>query len=157
MRYGGALYHVTVTRRGYSQVADVLQQRIEAGEYEPRAQFPTEFDLAKEFGVARSTVRQAMGLLVGRGLVVTIHGLGSFVRDGNATEYGQPKYAQVVSAIREDIRRGVLVAGDRMPSESELCERFSMSRVTVRRALKELEELGMVVSDSTRRRVVAGP
>lgn len=50
----------------------------------------------------------------------------------------------IVDQIRLLIRDGHLVAGDRLPSERELGERFGVSRVTVREALRALEANGLV-------------
>jgi GntR family transcriptional repressor for pyruvate dehydrogenase complex len=50
----------------------------------------------------------------------------------------------IVEQIRELIHEGQLAAGDRLPSERELGERFGVSRVTVREALRGLEANGLV-------------
>jgi len=50
----------------------------------------------------------------------------------------------IVEQIRLLIRDGQLSAGDRLPSERELGERFGVSRVTVREALRGLEANGLV-------------
>jgi GntR family transcriptional repressor for pyruvate dehydrogenase complex len=50
----------------------------------------------------------------------------------------------IVDQIRLLIRDGSLKAGDRLPAERELGEKFGVSRVTVREALRGLEANGMV-------------
>ena len=50
----------------------------------------------------------------------------------------------IVEQIRLLIRQGQLKPGDKLPPERELCERFGVSRVTVREALRMLESSGLV-------------
>lgn len=67
-------------RLRYMYVVDEITRRIQAGEYTPGRRLPPEKDLAAELGVAYMTVRRAMGILRERGLVITIWGLGTFVK-----------------------------------------------------------------------------
>jgi len=50
----------------------------------------------------------------------------------------------IVEKIRDLMRDGQLRPGDRLPPERELCERFGVSRVTMREALRMLESAGLV-------------
>jgi DNA-binding GntR family transcriptional regulator len=61
------------------QVLHLIQQRIESGEYSPNAKLPSEANLAKELGVSRSTIRNAMATLATRGSVIRKHGFGTYV------------------------------------------------------------------------------
>lgn len=49
-----------------------------------------------------------------------------------------PLYEQMKISIKRDIERKKYAPGDRMPSEPELEEQYHVSRITVRRAIKEL-------------------
>ena len=62
------------------------------------------------------------------------------------TRAGQeaPKYKQVYDTLWRDIRSGKLERGQRLPSEAELGRRFSASRITVGRAVRDLQLQGMV-------------
>lgn len=55
-----------------------------------------------------------------------------------------PKYQQVYSALRRDIQSGRLGSGARLPSEAELVRQFGASRITVGRAVRELQVAGLV-------------
>ena len=56
-----------------------------------------------------------------------------------------PLYAQLVGIIKRSISTGALPGGALLPSEAELCRCLSISRNTVRQAIGELEEEGLVV------------
>jgi GntR family transcriptional regulator len=55
-----------------------------------------------------------------------------------------PLYHQVYSAITDAIRSGRLRPGDRLPTERQFCEQLEVSRATVRRAIGQLVEEGIV-------------
>lgn len=59
----------------------------------------------------------------------------------------RPVYQQIADRLREQIADGVVRAGDRLPSESDLMEQFGSSRATVRRALGVLANEGRVVAE----------
>ena len=53
-------------------------------------------------------------------------------------------YEQIVQQIEESILKGVLKAGDQLPAERDLAQRFGVSRTAVREAVKALREKGLV-------------
>ena len=55
-----------------------------------------------------------------------------------------PKYQQVYSALKREIQSGRLKKGDRLPSEAELVRTFGASRITVGRAVRDLQAAGFV-------------
>src|SRR5690606_5950314 len=57
---------------------------------------------------------------------------------------GQPRYRQLASALITDIRTDRIRVGDTMPGEHDLVDRFSVSRHTVREALRMLDDLGLI-------------
>jgi GntR family transcriptional regulator len=62
----------------------------------------------------------------------------------------RPRYLSAAKALEEELRNGALDAGDRLPAERELCRRLQVSRVTIRRALAELRDRGLIESAGSR-------
>lgn len=74
----------SLTRSGvsrYTQLATLFRRRIESGQWRPGQQIPTIDELAEECGVARATIRQAVGLLEAENLVSRFRAKGTFVRE----------------------------------------------------------------------------
>ncbi|MEV7908312.1 GntR family transcriptional regulator, partial [Streptomyces anulatus] len=69
----------------YRQVAAFIRDDIQTGRHRPRRPLPSEVHLQQEFGVARDTIRRAIGYLADLGLVRTVPGRGTFVRAREAT------------------------------------------------------------------------
>ena len=61
------------------EVAQRLQQQISLGQYKPGDKLPTEPALMQEFGVGRSTIREAVRILANAGVLRVQQGLGTFV------------------------------------------------------------------------------
>ena len=96
----------------YRQIAEDLARKIEAGELAHAQQLPTENELMREYGASRNTVRDAVKLLITRGLVVTRAGQGTFVAEkivpfvssltgDPATGHGDVYEAAVRASMRE--------------------------------------------------------
>jgi GntR family transcriptional regulator len=66
----------------YFQLAELLETEIASGRWEPGARLPSEPDLCGQYGLSRTTVRQALARLEQRGLIERFKGRGSFVRRG---------------------------------------------------------------------------
>lgn len=56
----------------------------------------------------------------------------------------QPRYLQIKNAILENIQSGDLQPDDKIPSEHKLADQFSVSRLTVQRAIRELVSEGLL-------------
>src|SRR5258706_16224704 len=55
-----------------------------------------------------------------------------------------PKYQQVLQQLQKGITSGIYKGGQKLPSEAALTEQFHTSRITVGRALRELQQKGLV-------------
>ncbi|RFC62758.1 FCD domain-containing protein [Fulvimarina endophytica] len=66
-------------------------------------------------------------------------------------------HEEMVELISHDIREGVYVIGDELPSERELMEEFGISRLTVREGVAALESRGLILTRQGMRARVAGP
>lgn len=73
----------TTAGPAYQQIADALRERILTGQLSPGERLPKEEELARGFGVSRSTVREALRALATQRLVVTTRGVtgGTAVAD----------------------------------------------------------------------------
>ena len=92
-------------RAVFRQLADLLRRRIETGEIAPGDPLPSELRLVQEYGISRTTVRQAIAQLRTEGLVKVERPRGTFVR--------VPEEIEIVT-----LGRGERV-GARMPTDAE--------------------------------------
>lgn len=75
----------------YHQLEQALRAQIESGAWPPGSPIASERELMQAAGVSRATVRQALGNLIGQGLLERVHGRGTFVP--------QPKLEQEMRSV----------------------------------------------------------
>ena len=68
-----------------------------------------------------------------------------------------PLYFQLETLIKRCISSGLVKPGDLLPSEAEFCRTFGISRSTVRQAVGELEEEGLVIRHQGKGTFIAEP
>ena len=78
------MYKVVQTSRLYEQIVQQIEDSILKGDLKEGDQLPAERELAQQFGVSRTAVREAVKTLREKGLVEAYAGRGTFVTNGNA-------------------------------------------------------------------------
>ncbi|RMG48998.1 MAG: GntR family transcriptional regulator [Acidobacteria bacterium] len=64
----------------YYQLENILREKIRSGELSQGEKLPTENELIEQYGVSRTTVRQALAALVKEGILERVAGRGTFVK-----------------------------------------------------------------------------
>lgn len=125
------------------QAAQLLLDRIGAGEWPLGAKLPGETSLAPQLGVGRSTVREAIRHLAGRGILATRQGAGVFVTALEASEDWESvlRRADVVSVIEARIaietEAAALAAERRTPAELRAMRQTLAKREAERSSIEE--------------------
>ena len=78
------MYKLVRTSRLYEQILQQIEDAILKGTLKPGDQLPAERELAQQFGVSRTAVREAVKALREKGLVEAYSGRGTFVTDGTS-------------------------------------------------------------------------
>lgn len=71
------------------RVVEELESLILSGELEPGAKLPPERELAEQIGVSRTVLREAVRILVTKGMLVTRHGVGTIVQQANSDQFAE--------------------------------------------------------------------
>ena len=121
----------------YEQLASTLEERI--APLPPHAALPTERELMENFAVSRSTVRQAIRVLLGRGLVYNVHGSGTYVSDPEVVSK-----TLRLTGFTEDMRQrglkpsSVVISNESVPAPRELALTLQVAPEAPLRMLRRL-------------------
>ncbi|HTK02212.1 MAG TPA: FadR/GntR family transcriptional regulator [Bordetella sp.] len=132
-----ALHNANLTEK----LSEILTRQIESGERAPGSRLPTEEQLAAEYGVSRTVIREGIARLKSDGLVTTRQGLGAFVAETlTAAPFrimaGAETPQQTVQQVFE-LRIGVETQAAALAAERATATQLR----EIRTALKELEHV----------------
>lgn len=125
------------------QAAGLLLERIRAGEWELGAKLPGETTLAPQLGVGRSTVREAIRQLAGRGVLASRQGAGVFVTALDAREdwslvvIRADILAVIEARVAIEAEAAALAAERRTPAELRAIRRALAERAARRSRIEE--------------------
>jgi GntR family transcriptional regulator len=116
----------------YVQIEEQIRERIRRPEYKKeKKKLPNEVDLAKELGVSRSTVRQAINKLVYDGLLIRKKGIGTVAADTAITSKAGNwmSFSQEMNALGMKVKNYELHISWEKPTQ-ELCRFFDIEEHT---------------------------
>ncbi len=87
----------------YYQLASILRQKIEEGDWQPRSPIPSERQLEEIYKLSRTTIREAIENLVRQGYLYREHGRGTFV----SPQKLQKGWMELTSFSEDLIKRGM--------------------------------------------------
>lgn len=110
-------------RHLYLQVIDRIKSDIDKGVYQENEKLPSEFELSKELGVSRATLREALRLLEEENIIVRRHGVGTFVNPKPVFTSGIEQLSSISSMIENaGMTPGTIFinAAQDVPSEDDM-------------------------------------
>ena len=89
----------------YEQLVSQVKAGIVSGELAPGSVLPSVRSLAAELAISALTVKKAYDRLEEEGVIVTVHGKGSFVADNNGTLIAETRQRETEALFAEAIER----------------------------------------------------
>jgi GntR family transcriptional regulator, transcriptional repressor for pyruvate dehydrogenase complex len=139
------MYKIVQTSRLYEQIVRQIQDSIHNGGLKEGDQLPAERELAQQFGVSRTAVREAVKTLHEKGLVEAYPGRGTFVTSGSSNSFkltldrmmrsGPPESAVHLTEVREILEPEIAaLAAQRADEEMLSAMREAISVMDVARS-----------------------
>lgn len=113
-------------------VVSKLQQQLSLGEYQAGQKLPSEPELMQQFGVGRSTIREAIRILANTGLLSVRQGSGTFVEIQNG----------IAEPLSQRLRRAN--AGD-LDEVRQLLEIKAAEKAALHRTKKDIEKMKLLL------------
>lgn len=125
---------MSLSRRTSEIVADDLQKQIKEGSLKPGDRLPTIDQLAVQYGVGKSTIREALSQLKARGLIQPRQGEGTFVKQDATGAFsnipltltGNPEELVQLMEVRRLIEGGCASAAAKEADEQDLLKLFNI-------------------------------
>jgi len=88
----------------YMQIADIIRNKVVGNEWNEGYKLPSEEILCGIFEVSRGTIRKSLSLLIQEGVLIQIHGKGTFVKENkNGHRFGQELISFAESMNRKNV------------------------------------------------------
>jgi GntR family transcriptional repressor for pyruvate dehydrogenase complex len=124
------LYKAVQTSRLYEHIVRQIEESITRGVLKPGDQLPAERELAQQFGVSRTAVREAVRVLNEKGLVEAYSGRGTFVTNGTSQairqsldlmiKIGQQEGSGSLAEVREVLEPGIAALAAERAGQSDI-------------------------------------
>lgn len=113
----------------YLKVIEKLKADIENGIYQEGAKLPSEFELSKQLGISRATLREALRILEDENVVIRKHGVGTFVRTRALFSSGIEELFSVTDMIERAGKKAstVFVSSVVIPAAEDLKNNFNLT------------------------------
>ena len=120
---------MSVSRIGRAPLGELaaaqLRERLAAGAWDVGERLPSEVELAEQLGVGRSTVREAVRVLVHEGLLETRQGAGTFVLAREPAAEWEPRLRRAAVLEVYELREALELQASRLAAERRGAEELA--------------------------------
>ena len=116
----------------HSQLSGLLREKVYSREWEARRRIPSEHRLMEEFGLSRGTVRHAIKTLVNEGLLIQVHGKGTFVTESALSHPAGVRPLSFAESLHAQGKKFITLVLDKkvLPAPSDVAHELKASEGT---------------------------
>lgn len=115
----------------YYQLKELLSGRISSGEWQPGDMLPTEEQLQEQFGLSRTTVRQALKELELEGRIARYRGRGTIVAKPKISHSAEPHFSLTDVLLQQGVQPGwQVLSAEWMPAPEDVAKRLGLEAET---------------------------